>query len=247
MEIGAGPGPGPEAFVRIENLRKRYTLGTEVVNALAGVDLAIARGEAVAILGPSGSGKSTLLHLIGALDTPSTGRVLVAGCDLAALDETGRARYRNERVGFVFQAFFLQPHLTARENVELPLKIAGVAPRERALKASSCLEQVGLSHRASHRPAELSGGERQRVSIARALANEPAILLADEPTGNLDSRTGSEIIDLFIRLNRERGVTLVVVTHDEALARRIGRTVRIRDGAITADERPPDGSGAGTP
>src|SRR5262249_5758031 len=192
----------------------------------------IADGESLAILGPSGSGKSTLMHLLGGLDTPTSGTIEVDGSKLGELDETSLARYRNEKVGFVFQSFHLQPHLTAEENVELPLKLRGVLKRERREAARARLAEVGLSDRADHRPTELSGGQRQRVSIARALAGSPRLLLADEPTGNLDTKTGSEIVELFLRLNREKGLTVVVVTHNPDLAKLMGRSIALRDGKI---------------
>jgi ABC-type lipoprotein export system ATPase subunit len=215
-------------------------LGTELVRAVDDVSLTIAAGEAVAVLGPSGSGKSTLMHLIGGLERPSAGTVRVAGVDLAQLDGAEAAAYRGQHVGFVFQQFHLQPHLTALENVELPLRLAGLGPTERRQRASELLERVGLADRMQHRPGQLSGGQQQRVSIARALANRPQLLLADEPTGNLDTATGTEVLALFDRLRREDGLTLVLVTHDAEVATRLDRIVRMRDGKIIADERRPE-------
>jgi putative ABC transport system ATP-binding protein len=219
-------------MIEARELRRHYTMGGETIRALDGVSLRVKEGEAVAILGPSGSGKSTLMHLLGGLERPTSGSVLVDGIDLATLDSAALARYRNEKVGFVFQAFFLQPHLTALENVELPLKIRGVPRRERREIARARLAEVGLADRLDHRPAELSGGQRQRVSIARALAGSPRFLLADEPTGNLDSRTGAEILDLFLRLRKERGLALLIVTHNPEIVAAVGRAVRLRDGRL---------------
>jgi putative ABC transport system ATP-binding protein len=219
-------------MIEARELRRHYTMGGETIRALDGVSLRVKEGEAVAILGPSGSGKSTLMHLLGGLERPTSGSVLVDGIDLATLDSAALARYRNEKVGFVFQAFFLQPHLTALENVELPLKIRGVPRRERREIARARLAEVGLADRLDHRPAELSGGQRQRVSIARALAGSPRFLLANEPTGNLDSRTGAEILDLFLRLRKERGLALLIVTHNPEIVAAVGRAVRLRDGRL---------------
>jgi putative ABC transport system ATP-binding protein len=220
--------------VRAEDVRRDYRLGEDVVHAVRGVSLSIAAGDWVAIVGPSGCGKSTLLNLLGAIDTPSGGRVFVEGRDVSSLGDREATRFRLLQVGFVFQRFYLVPALTARENVELPLAEAGVAKHERRKRAAELLAYVGLAERARHRPAQLSGGEQQRVAIARALANRPAILLADEPTGELDARTGAEIISLLSRLNRE-GTTVVVVTHDEELAAAARRVVHMRDGVIVDD------------
>ncbi len=226
-------------MIEARDLCRYYRMGTETIRALDGVSLRIEDGDALAILGPSGSGKSTLMHLLGGLERPTSGSVLVDGVDLATLDARALARYRNEKVGFVFQAFFLQAHLTALENVELPLKIRGVARRERRELASARLAEVGLADRMHHRPAELSGGQRQRVSIARALAGSPRFLFADEPTGNLDTRTGREILDLFLRLRAERGIALVVVTHNPEVVAAVGRAIRLRDGRIEGEPEPP--------
>src|SRR5687768_9060203 len=225
-------------LVRVEDVRRDYRLGDDVVHAVRGVTLSIDAGEWVAIVGPSGCGKSTLLNLLGAIDTPSTGRVFVKGRDVSSLGDREATRFRLLEVGFVFQRFYLVPALTARENIELPLSEAGVGKDERRKRARELLTYVGLGQRAGHRPAQLSGGEQQRVAIARALANGPALLLADEPTGELDARTGAEIIALLSRLNHE-GTTIVVVTHDEELARAARRVVHMRDGEIVRDETAP--------
>ncbi len=221
-------------LVRAEDVRRDYRLGEDVVHAVRGVTLSIDAGDSVAIVGPSGCGKSTLLNLLGAIDTPSAGRVLVKGRDVSSLGDREATRFRLLEVGFVFQRFYLVPALTARENIELPLSEAGIGKDERRKRAMELLAYVGLAERARHRPAQLSGGEQQRVAIARALANRPAILLADEPTGELDARTGAEIIALLSRLNRE-GATVVVVTHDEELAAAARRVVHMRDGVIIDD------------
>jgi putative ABC transport system ATP-binding protein len=218
--------------IETRELVKTYVLGGETIRALDGVSLAIQDGESVAILGPSGSGKSTLMHLLGGLDTPTSGTISVDGERLGELAEPALARYRNEKVGFVFQSYNLQPHLTAAENVELPLKLRGTPRAERRRIARERLAEVGLKDRFDHRPTELSGGQRQRVSIARALAGSPHFLLADEPTGNLDTKTGGEILELFLGLNREKKLTLVVVTHNPELAAKLGRSISIRDGKV---------------
>ena len=223
------------SLVRVEGVRRDYRLGAEVVHAVRGVDLSIDAGESVAIVGPSGCGKSTLLNLLGAIDAPSAGRVLVKGRDVSALGDREATRFRLMEVGFVFQRFYLVPALTARENIELPLAEAGVDKADRRKRAMELLGYVGLAGRERHRPAQLSGGEQQRVAIARALANRPVLLLADEPTGELDARTGAEIIALLTRLNRE-GTTLVVVTHDEQLAASARRVVHMRDGVVIDDQ-----------
>lgn len=221
-------------MIETRNLRKTYTMGGEQIHALDGVSLCIEDGDSVAILGPSGSGKSTLMHLVGGLDSPTSGQVIVAGQDLTNLSAADLALYRNQKVGFIFQSFYLQSHLTAVENVELPLKIRGMPRRERRRIANSKLESVGLADRVSHRPQELSGGQRQRVCVARALAGDPRFLLADEPTGNLDSKTGKEIMRLFMQLNKASGLTLIVVTHDPEIAIQTHSSIRLRDGRIDA-------------
>ena len=226
----------PPPVVRAVNLARDYTMGGEQVHALRGISFEIADGDWVAVVGPSGCGKSTLLNLLGVIDRPSAGTVEIRGRDVARMNDGEATRFRLANVGFVFQRFYLMPMLTALENVELPMAEAGMATAERRARALQLLQYVGLAARARHRPTQLSGGEQQRVAIARALANRPALLLADEPTGELDARTGAEIIALFDRLNRD-GTTIVVVTHDEELARAARRVIHMRDGAITADER----------
>jgi putative ABC transport system ATP-binding protein len=219
--------------LEVRDVTKHYRMGTEVVRALDGVSLAIKRGEYVAIMGASGSGKSTLLNILGCLDLPTSGQYFLGGQDVASLSQSALALVRGRRVGFVFQTFELLARATALKNVELPLVYARVPRRrERAIEA---LNRVGLGERMSHRPNELSGGQRQRVAVARALAQKPDILLADEPTGNLDSKTGQEILALFEQLNRE-GQTIVIVTHDSNIAQRCRRIIRISDGKIVADE-----------
>jgi len=222
----------------VEGLGKRVAAvgagGDEQLDILGDVSLAIEAGESVAIVGPSGSGKSTLLGLLAGLDLPSSGAVVVDGMDLTALDEDGRAALRGEKMGFVFQSFQLLPTLTALENVMLPLELAGHA--DAADRARRVLARVGLDARLAHYPTQLSGGEQQRVAIARAFAPQPALLLADEPTGNLDSHTGQRIIELLFELNAEQGTTLVLVTHDLALAGRCQRTLSLRDGRLLAEE-----------
>jgi putative ABC transport system ATP-binding protein len=221
-----------DVVVKAVDLTRRFKMGNTLVDALRGVELIITRGEFVALVGPSGSGKSTLLNLIGGLDRPTSGEVWINGVGLSDSDERTRTRYRREQVGFVFQTFNLLPRLTAEENVALPLMFSGVPYKERLARARKLLERVGLGHRLTHRPTELSGGEQQRVAIARALVGEPALILADEPTGNLDSAIGREIMTLLRELNQERGVTLLVVTHDPEVAAFADRIVGLRDGMV---------------
>ena len=224
-------------LVRARDVRRDYPLEREAVHALRGVSLEIAKGEYLAIVGPSGCGKSSLLNLLGAIDAPTSGSVEIEGRDVGTLGDREVTEFRLRRIGFVFQRFYLLPILTARENVELPMAEAGVSAADRRQRSTELLRYVDLGERAKHRPAQLSGGEQQRVAIARALANRPSLLLADEPTGELDAKTGEEIIALFGRLNAD-GTTVVVVTHDESLARAARRIVHMRDGQIVADEVP---------
>ena len=223
-------------LIELERIEKVFRRGQEQVQALRGVDLALEQNEYVAIMGPSGSGKSTLMNIIGCLDTPSAGTDRLDRLDVSEMNANQLAEVRNRQIGFVFQTFNLLPRATALHNVELPLLYAGVRRRVRRARARETLERVGLADRMAHRPAELSGGQRQRVAIARALANEPSILLADEPTGNLDSRTGEEIMELFDALQRE-GNTVILVTHESDIARHARRVIRILDGRVAADER----------
>ncbi len=224
---------GPDV-IRTERLSKDYVLGAETVHALRGVDLVVARNEYVAIMGPSGSGKSTLMNLIGCLDTPTAGEYWLNGQPVARLSDDELARVRNREIGFVFQTFNLLPRATALHNVELPLIYAGASAKERRARAEQMLEKVGLGDRMTHRPTELSGGQRQRVAVARALINGPALLLADEPTGNLDSQTSEEIMALFSELH-DGGQTIVLVTHEHDIAAHAQRTVTLRDGIIASD------------
>jgi putative ABC transport system ATP-binding protein len=224
------------SLIRLEKISRRYQMGAETVHALREVSLEIERGEYVAIMGPSGSGKSTLMNLVGCLDSPSSGTYLLNGTDVSQMDDNHLAEVRNREIGFVFQTFNLLARSNALHNVELPLIYAGMVAAERRKTALAALAQVGLSDRVHHKPNELSGGQRQRVAVARALVNQPSILLADEPTGNLDSRTGTEIMALFEDLAR-RGHTIIVVTHEEEIARHARRIIRIRDGLIASDER----------
>jgi putative ABC transport system ATP-binding protein len=220
--------------VDVRNLSKVYRLGEVDVHALNGLSLTIKSGEGVAIMGPSGSGKSTLMNILGCLDRPTQGEYFLSGENVAQMDDDELAQVRNQRVGFIFQSFNLLPRASALSNVELPLRYAGAPAGERRTRATAALTAVGLEDRMNHRPQELSGGQQQRVAIARALVNDPSIIMADEPTGNLDSRSGSEIMDLLLRLNQERGVTLILVTHDAAIAGRMGRAIHIRDGQVEA-------------
>ncbi len=224
------------AVIRVENLTKVYQLGKQEVRALSGVTFRILPNEFVAIMGPSGSGKSTLLNLIGCLDTPSEGEYYLSGKLVSSLSENELAYIRNSEIGFIFQVFNLLPRATAFHNVELPIIYKGEGKRERALKAQRALEMVEMEHRMHHRPSELSGGERQRVAIARALVNNPSLLLADEPTGNLDSKTGQEILNLFHKIHSQ-GNTIIIVTHDMDIAQQAQRIIFVRDGMIEREER----------
>jgi len=223
-------------LISIRDLRKIYQMGDAEVRALDGVDLEVERGEYLAIMGPSGSGKSTLMNLIGCLDTPTSGEYVLNGQGVSGLDDSELARIRNREIGFVFQTFNLLPRATALANVELPLIYARMPAGKRRGLARQALEQVGLGDRVKHQPNELSGGQRQRVAVARALVNRPSILLADEPTGNLDSRTSTEIMALFDDLNRA-GNTIVLVTHEEEIAAHAGRVIRLLDGRVVSDVR----------
>ena len=229
------PNAPSTPLIRLEGVERDYMMGSETVRAVRGVSLDIRAGEHVAIVGPSGCGKSTLLNLLGAIDPPDEGRVLLDGRDVSHLSDREATSFRLRRIGFVFQRFHLLPALTARENIELPMAEAKMKGPEREKRARELLAYVGLTGRERHRPPQLSGGEQQRVAIARALANAPAIVLADEPTGELDAKTGAEVAALFARLNRD-GTTLVIVTHDEELASAARRVIHMRDGAVVRDE-----------
>jgi len=221
-------------LIRMNNIKKTYLMGRVPVSALQGVDLDIADGEMVAIMGPSGSGKTTLLNILGLLDTPSVGSYKLAGDEVAKLPDRRRSQLRNKRFGFVFQVYNLLPRLSASENVMIPLVYGGVRRRDRRPRAEAALEAVGLKDRVRHRPSELSGGEQQRVAIARALVNEPSVILADEPTGNLDSKAGAAIMDLLQQLHEGRKVTVILVTHDPNVAKPAERVVRLSDGQVEA-------------
>jgi putative ABC transport system ATP-binding protein len=234
MESSYGPTTDA-AVIRLENVHKYYDLGEVQVHALRGISLEIHTGEFVAVMGASGSGKSTLMNIIGCLDKPTRGHYFLEGTDVSQFEKTELARVRNRKLGFVFQQFNLLSRTSALENVELPTVYAGISPQERASRAQAALERVGLSDRAHHYPSQLSGGQQQRVAIARALVNHPAILLADEPTGNLDSRTSVEIMGIFQELNEAEGLTVVIVTHEHDIAQFAKRTLEFRDGKMKRD------------
>ncbi len=224
-------------FLKMTGVTKEYKLGKTVVRALRGLDMEIRSGEIVAIMGPSGSGKSTLMHILGALDTPTAGTAQIGGADLAELAESQLVTLRGRKVGFVFQTFNLIQTLSAQQNVELPMIFQAVPRAQRARRASELLERVGLSDRMRHKPNELSGGERQRVAVARSLANNPEIILADEPTGNLDTESGSTILDLLKSLSVEQGKTVILVTHDPEAAEIADRVITLRDGCVSSSGR----------
>jgi lipoprotein-releasing system ATP-binding protein len=230
MSDGSSPAP----LITARGLHKSYPIGKRKLEVLRGIDMAVNRGEFLALRGASGAGKSTLLHLLGGLDLPNAGEIRFDGTDLRSLSARALAQWRNHRVGFIFQAYHLLPELSALENVALPARLARIAPAEAARRAAALLERVGLSQRLEHRPYELSGGEQQRVAIARALVNEPDLILADEPTGNLDSHTGGEIIQLLEALRAERQATFIMATHDANIAARARRVIELTDGQLAA-------------
>ena len=219
-------------MIELKNVTKTYELGGEVITALDQINLKIDNGDFLAIVGPSGSGKSTLANIIGGLDTPNSGEVLIDGMSIARVNDNDLSNYRNKKIGFIFQSFNLQPTYTALENVMIPLIFARIAPDERKRRAADCLKAVGLEDRMNHLPNQLSGGQRQRVCIARALSNNPEIIIADEPTGNLDSKKGAEIVELLKELNQKAGITLIVITHDMNVAKQAKQILTIKDGAI---------------
>ena len=219
-------------MLELKSVTKTYEMGDETLYALRDINLSIDKGEFAAVIGPSGSGKTTLANIIGGLDTPTDGYVLFENQDLSKSNDNNLSDYRNKKVGFVFQTFNLQPGFTALENVQLPLLFSKMKPKERVAKAIECLKAVGLGDRMNHRPTQLSGGQRQRVSIARALANDPEIIIADEPTGNLDTQRGEEIITVLKDLNKTKGVTLIIITHDARIAKQARRIIAIQDGRI---------------
>ena len=230
-------GSGNDLIIEATDIHKIYLSGTVEVPALRGVNMRVQRGEMVAVMGPSGCGKTTLLNCLSGLDTVDKGAIMIEGTELTDMSDRQRTDYRARRMGFVFQFYNLLPVLNAVENVELPLLVSGVKPREARERAHEALKQVGLAARASHRPAALSGGERQRTTIARALVNRPALVWADEPTGDLDSETANEIMDLLVKLNQEENLTFILVTHDRGVGARCERIVRMRDGQIEADSQ----------
>jgi putative ABC transport system ATP-binding protein len=228
----------PQNIIEVQNLVKTYSTGEVEVQALRGVSLDVPVGEMVAIMGPSGCGKTTLLNCVSGIDDPSSGRIYIDGTDLSTMNDDRKTEYRAKRMGFIFQFYNLLPVLSAVENVELPLLVSGTKPSEARQRSMAMLERVGLTAWATHKPAQLSGGQRQRVTIARALVNDPAIVWADEPTGDLDSQTADEIMELMQGLNREQQQTFVIVTHDRGIAQRCHRIIHMRDGLIESEERP---------
>jgi len=220
-------------LIELKNVSKVYELGGEKITALDGVNLKVDKGDSIAIMGPSGSGKSTLANIIGGLDIPDSGQVLVDGADISKVSDKVLSEYRNKKIGFIFQTFNLQPNYTALENVQIPLIFSGIGTSERKKRAIECLRAVGLEDRMKHRPNQLSGGQRQRVCIARALANNPEVIIADEPTGNLDSKKGQEIVEILKNLNQKAGITIIVITHDPDVAKMAKRVIRIHDGRIS--------------
>jgi putative ABC transport system ATP-binding protein len=223
--------------IQTERLIKEYSQADEPLRVLKGIDMRVEQGEFIGIMGPSGSGKSTLLNMIGALDKPTSGKVYIKGVELSTLNDNQLAELRNREIGFIFQFFNLISRMNAKQNVELPMAISGVPQKERTRKATQLLDMVGLGERLHHRPSELSGGEQQRVAIARALVNEPSLMLCDEVTGNLDSKTGDEIMHLLRTLNKERGMTFVLITHDPAVGQTTDRLIQFRDGEIVGEKR----------
>jgi putative ABC transport system ATP-binding protein len=230
-----GPNQQSPSLIQVENVHKSFLMGKEAVQALRGVTLEVTRGEMVCLMGPSGSGKTTLLNIIGGLEEPSRGHVMVDGENVVALSEDRLSELRLTKMGFVFQNYNLLANFTAQENVEVPMALAGMGRRQRRQRVEDLLEQVGLSDRAKHYPSELSGGQQQRVAIARALANDPPILIGDEITGDLDSETGFEVMEVVARLNRERGTTVIYVTHDPRMAKFAERLIQMRDGRVGED------------
>lgn len=226
-----------ETVIQVENLVKTYRLGKVSIPALRGISFDVAKGEFLAVVGPSGSGKTTLLNLIGAIDKPTSGRIFIDGRDVTTLGEGELTKLRRHKIGFIFQFYNLIPALTALENVELPMLTAGVSRKDASKRASQLLETVGLSERVSHLPDELSGGEQQRVAIARALANKPSVILADEPTGDLDTKTGMEVVQILYDTSKKQNATVIVVTHDPMITERTDRILHMRDGNITAEKR----------
>jgi putative ABC transport system ATP-binding protein len=224
-----------DELIRVEDLKKTYLMGDYKLEVLKGIDLTVKKGDSVSIMGPSGSGKSTLVQIMGCLDKPTSGKLYIDGVDVSTMTDKELAEIRGKKIGFVFQFFFLIPTLSAVQNVELPMVFNGFSADERHKRACELLELVGLGERSEHKPSELSGGERQRVAIARALANDPKIIFADEPTGNLDSKSGEEIIDLLMKLNK-KGYTIIIVTHDVNIARHAKRIVHIKDGLVEKTE-----------